>query len=102
MALAAKTATTTIPIVFTTAGNVTGVSFAATLAAKQLGLLHELLPGAARIAVLVDPNNTLLTDAFISNVRAAASAIRSRGPHDLRCARIRRCRRPDELRNEPY
>ena len=93
MALAAKTATTTIPIVFTTAGdpvaqglvanlnrpdgNVTGVSFlVATLAAKQLGLLQELLPGAARIAVLVDPNNTLLTDAFISDVRAAASAIR--------------------------
>jgi putative tryptophan/tyrosine transport system substrate-binding protein len=93
VALAAKTATTTIPIVFTTAGdpvaqglvanlnrpdaNVTGVSFlVATLAAKQLGLLHELLPGAARIAVLVDPNNTLLTDAFISDVRAAASAIR--------------------------
>ena len=93
VALAAKTATTTIPIVFTTAGdpvaqglvanlnrpdaNVTGVSFlVATLAAKQLGLLHELLPGAARIAVLVDPNNTLLTDAFISDVRAAAAAIR--------------------------
>ena len=91
--LAAKAATTTIPIIFTTAGdpvaqglvaslnrpdaNVTGVSFlAATLAAKQLGLLHELLPGAARIAVLVDPNNTLLTEAFISDVRAAASAIR--------------------------
>jgi putative ABC transport system substrate-binding protein len=93
VALAAKTATTTIPIVFTTAGdpvaqglvanlnrpdaNVTGVSFlVATLAAKQLGLLHELLPGAARIAVLVDPNNTLPTEAFISDVRAAASAIR--------------------------
>ena len=91
-ALAAKTATTTIPIVFTTAGdpvaqglvanlnrpdaNVTGVSFlVATLAAKQLGLLQELLPGAARIAVLVDPNNTLLTDAFISD---AASAIRKK------------------------
>jgi putative tryptophan/tyrosine transport system substrate-binding protein len=93
VALAAKTATTTIPIVFTTAGdpvaqglvanlnrpdaNVTGVSFlVATLAAKQLGLLHELLPGAARIAVLVDPSNTLRTEAFISDVRAAASAIR--------------------------
>jgi putative ABC transport system substrate-binding protein len=92
VALAAKTATTTIPIVFTTAGdpvaqglvanlnrpdaNVTGVSFlVATLAAKQLGLLHELLPGAARIAVLVDPNFPI-TEHFVLDVRAAASAIR--------------------------
>jgi putative ABC transport system substrate-binding protein len=92
-ARAAKAATSTVPIVFSTAGdpvaqglvaslnrpgaNVTGVSFlVATLAAKQLGLLHELLPGAARIAVLVDPNNTPLTEAFISDVRAAASANR--------------------------
>src|SRR5207247_3453073 len=72
-AIAAKAANTTIPIVFTTGGdpvrdglvaslnrpggNVTGVSFlSATLAAKLLGLLHELLPGAARIAAFVDPN----------------------------------------------
>jgi putative ABC transport system substrate-binding protein len=91
-AIAAKAATTTIPIVFTTGGdpvrdglvaslnrpggNVTGVTFlAATLAAKQLGLLHELLPGAARIAVVVDPNFPI-TEPFVSDVRAAASAIR--------------------------
>ena len=71
-ALAAKAATTTVPIVFVIGldpvrvglvanlnrpgGNVTGVSFiSAELGAKQLGLLRELRPGAARIAVLADP-----------------------------------------------
>jgi putative ABC transport system substrate-binding protein len=90
-AIAAKAATTTIPIVFATGGdpvrdglvaslnrpggNVTGVTFlAATLAAKQLGLLHDLLPGAVRIAVLVDPNFPL-TEPFVTDVRAAASGI---------------------------
>jgi putative ABC transport system substrate-binding protein len=72
-ALAAKTATTTIPIVFTTGddpmnlglvtslsrptGNVTGVTFfAGAVVAKQLELLHELLPQATVISVLVNPN----------------------------------------------
>jgi putative tryptophan/tyrosine transport system substrate-binding protein len=90
-AFAAKTATTTIPIVFVGAfdpvkaglvanlnrpgGNVTGVSFIShELAAKQLGLLRELRPGAARIAVLVDPKWPL-TDPFVSQVRTAASAM---------------------------
>jgi putative ABC transport system substrate-binding protein len=90
-ALAAKAATTTVPIVFATGGdpvrdglvaslnrpggNVTGVSFIShELAAKQLGLLRELRPGAARIAVLVDPKWPL-TEPFVSQVRAAASAM---------------------------
>src|SRR5262249_49391623 len=91
-AIAAKAATTTIPIVFATAGdpvadnlvasidrpggNVTGVSFVnAELGAKQFGLLHEVLPGAARVAVLVDPRWPI-TERFVSDVRAAALAIR--------------------------
>jgi putative ABC transport system substrate-binding protein len=90
-ALAAKAATTTVPIVFVIGGdpvrdglvaslnrpggNVTGVSFfSAELGAKQLGLLRELRPGAARIAVLADPKFPT-TERFVSEVRAAASAI---------------------------
>jgi putative tryptophan/tyrosine transport system substrate-binding protein len=90
-ALAAKAATTTVPIVFATGGdpvrdglvaslnrpggNVTGVSFiSAELGAKQLGLLRELRPGAAHIAVLVDPKFPH-TERFVSEVRAAASAV---------------------------
>jgi ABC-type uncharacterized transport system substrate-binding protein len=89
--LAAKAATTTVPIVFVTGGdpvrdgfvasvnrpggNVTGISFLTVeLAAKRLGLLRELRPGAARIAVLVDPKWPI-TERFASEVRAAASAI---------------------------
>jgi putative tryptophan/tyrosine transport system substrate-binding protein len=90
-AFAAKGATTTIPIVFATGGdpikdglvtslnrpggNLTGVTFvAAELGAKQLGLLHELQPGAVRIAVLVDPKWPF-SERFVSEVRAAASAV---------------------------
>ncbi|MFL6970480.1 MAG: ABC transporter substrate-binding protein, partial [Xanthobacteraceae bacterium] len=89
-ALAAKAATTTIPIVFEMGsdpvrlglvaslnrpgGNVTGVSWLSELAAKQLGLLRDLAPGAARIAVLVDPKFPT-TERFVSEVWAAASAM---------------------------
>src|SRR5207237_4971228 len=89
-AIAAKAATATIPIVFATAGdpvrdnlvaslnrpggNATGVSFISVeLGAKQLGLLRELRPGAARIAVLVDPKWPL-NESFLSELQAAASA----------------------------
>ena len=90
-ALAAKAATTTVPIVFVTGGdpvrdrlvaslnrpggNVTGISFISVeLGAKQLGLLRDLRPGAARIAVLVDPKWPL-TERFVSELRAAALAV---------------------------
>jgi len=89
--MVAKTATTTIPIVFASGsdpvrrglvaslnrpgGNVTGVTFvAAELGAKKLGLLHELQPGAVRVGVLVDPNYAP-TQSFVSDVQAAASSI---------------------------
>jgi putative tryptophan/tyrosine transport system substrate-binding protein len=72
--LAAKAATTTIPIVFGVgedpvkmglvislarpSGNVTGINFfVSELVAKRLGLLHDLMPKAVRIALLVDPAN---------------------------------------------
>src|SRR6266699_5183540 len=89
-ALVAKAATT-VPIVFATGGdpvrnglvtnlnrpggNVTGVSFMSVeLAAKQLAFLRGLRPGAARIAVLVDPKFPT-TERFLSEVRVAASAV---------------------------
>ena len=90
-ALAAKAATTTVPIVFVTGGdavsdglvgslhrpgdNVTGISFITVeLAAKQIGILRELRPGGARVAVLVDPKWPL-TERLVSELRAAASTV---------------------------
>jgi putative ABC transport system substrate-binding protein len=91
-ALAAKAATTTIPIAFLTGedalrlglvpslarpgGNLTGINFFVTeLASKQLEFLRELVPGAARIAVLVDPDNPN-TGPTLGGVEAAARAMR--------------------------
>jgi putative tryptophan/tyrosine transport system substrate-binding protein len=91
-ASAAKAATTTIPIVFGVNedpvklglvanlarpdGNATGVNFfTAEVAAKRLGLLHELVPGAARIAVLVNPANDTSTDSTLRDATEAARAI---------------------------
>jgi ABC-type uncharacterized transport system substrate-binding protein len=88
---AVKTATATIPIVFTTGfdpvrtglvaslsrpgGNATGVVFTMTdLAAKQLGLLHELAPKAATIAVLGDPNQPEL-ELELREIETAGRAI---------------------------
>jgi putative ABC transport system substrate-binding protein len=90
-AIAAKAATTTIPIVFGVAqdpvglgliaslsrpgGNATGVNFfVAELGSKQLGLLHDLIPAAARVGLLVDPNAPT-TESAMRDVAAAASAI---------------------------
>jgi putative ABC transport system substrate-binding protein len=90
-ALAAKAATTTVPIVFATGsdpvvdglvaslnrpgGNVTGaVTMNAELGAKRLGLLQELLPAATRFAVLVNRSSPL-AEAITADGQAAASAI---------------------------
>ena len=90
-ALAAKAATKTIPIVFQVAvdaveaglvasfnrpgGNVTGVSsMNQEVAAKQLGLICELLPGAMRFAVLVNPANPA-AEAQSKNMQASASTL---------------------------
>jgi putative tryptophan/tyrosine transport system substrate-binding protein len=92
-AFAAKAATTTTPIVFTIpenpvtlglvtnlarpGGNITGINWlAGELTAKRLELLHELVPGAARIALLVDPKNGRITE---TTVRDMEAAVRSRG-----------------------
>jgi putative ABC transport system substrate-binding protein len=56
-------------------GNATGVSFfSAELVAKRLALLRELVPGAARVAVLVNPADAERTDAVIDETHAVARA----------------------------
>src|SRR5215831_17287672 len=90
-AIAAKAATTTIPIVFTAGtdpvqagivpslsrpgGNVTGVNFMASeLGAKRLSVLQELVPRATRIALLVNRTNPISAESVIKDVERAASA----------------------------
>ena len=96
-AFAAKAATKAIPILFGVnedpvklglvtnlarpEGNVTGVNFfTAEVAAKRLDLLHELVPGAARIAVLVNPDNDTSTEATLRDATAAAGSHRAANP----------------------
>ena len=57
-------------------GNLTGINiFIAELTAKRLELLREMVPGAARIAVLVNPANATTTETTLRDVAAAARAM---------------------------
>jgi putative ABC transport system substrate-binding protein len=90
--LAAKAATTSVPIVFGVpedpvrlglvanlarpGGNATGInSFSQELTGKRLRLLHDLVPKAIRFAVLVNPNNTSSTESTLRDIRETAPAM---------------------------
>ena len=109
-AIAAKKATSTIPIVFAVGidpveaglvramsrpgGNATGItSLNVQIASKRLQLLHELVPAAKTFALLVNPTNPRNADAIIDNVQVAAHAqrlqlqvLRATGDEDLAVA----------------
>jgi putative tryptophan/tyrosine transport system substrate-binding protein len=90
--LAARTATATIPIVFFVAadpvqlglvtslsrpeGNLTGVvTLNVEVAAKRLELLHELVPTATIVALLVNPSNTAIAETTTRELEAAARTL---------------------------
>jgi putative tryptophan/tyrosine transport system substrate-binding protein len=90
--LAAKAATTAIPIVFGVGedpvklglvanlarpgGNATGVNFfVGEVVPKRLGLLRDLMPAAVRIAVMINPGNVVLAETTMREVQKAAGAL---------------------------
>jgi len=107
---AAKAATTTIPIVFGVAedpvklglvaslarpgGNATGINFLVSeVVAKRLGLLHDLVPKAVRIAVLVNPANAPIAETTLREIPEAArglglqiSVFNARTPREIEAA----------------
>src|SRR5262245_31589500 len=120
--LAAKAATTTIPIVFLVGddpvrlglvaslarpgGNLTGISLlSAELTAKRLELLRELVPRAGRVAVLVNPADVPITESTLKDAEAAArdmglqiKVLKANTSHDINPAFETMARdRPDAL-----
>jgi putative ABC transport system substrate-binding protein len=92
IAIAAKAATSTVPIVFaagddpvklglvesqaTPGGNATGINYiVGDAVAKRLALLHELLPKAVRIGVLTNPANAVATEALLPRLEEGARSV---------------------------
>jgi putative ABC transport system substrate-binding protein len=94
-ALAARAATSTVPVVFAVpedpvrlglvagiarpGGNATGINFfSQEVVTKRLELLRELVPAAARVAVLVNPTNAVTTETTVREISRAARSLELR------------------------